>query len=194
VRTLSAPTQPEAEPGVEGAHAPVDAAEFARLFASEAPRVWRLLRRLGVREADLEDLCQEVFLVVYQRWHEFRGDAAPRTWVYGIALRKGIGHRRLKHVRAARTSLPEHEAPAVAPDQARVLEHAERQRVLQSALDKLSDAQRDVFVLYELEELPMREIAAMLGVPLHTAYGRLYAAREELAADLRRLASKGGWP
>jgi RNA polymerase sigma-70 factor (ECF subfamily) len=135
-----------------------------------------------------------VFLVVYQRWHEFRGDAAASTWVYGIALRKGIGHRRLKRVHAARASLPEHAAPAVPPEQARALEDADRQRILQAALDKLGEPQRDVFVLYELEELPMREIAALLDVPLHTAYGRLYAAREELAAALRRLSLKGGWP
>lgn len=188
----------EAEPverlGVEGAPAPVDAAAFARLFASEAPKVWRLLRRMGVIEADLEDLCQEVFLVVYQRWHEFRGEAAASTWVYGIALRKGIGHRRLKRVQTARTSLPVDAAPAVAPEQARALEDAEHRRILQAALEKLEDAQRDVFVLYELEELPMREVAALLDVPLHTAYGRLYAAREALAAELRRLSLKGGWP
>lgn len=192
------PRTAEAEPverlGVEGAPAPVDAEAFARLFASEAPKVWRLLRRLGVLEADLEDLCQEVFLVVYQRWHEFRGEAAASTWVYGIALRKGIGHRRLKRVQAARISLPEDAAPAVAPEQARALEDAERQRILHAALEKLDDAQRDVFVLYELEELPMREIATLLDAPLHTAYGRLYAAREALAAELRRLSLKGGWP
>lgn len=181
-------------PGVEGVSAPVDAAAFARLFASEAPKVWRLLRRLGVLEADLEDLCQEVFLVVYQRWHEFRGEAAASTWVHGIALRKGIGHRRLKRVHAARTSLPEHAAPGVPAEQARALEDTDRQRILIAALEKLDDAQRDVFVLYELEELPMREIATLLDVPLHTAYGRLYAAREALAAELKRLALKGGWP
>jgi RNA polymerase sigma-70 factor (ECF subfamily) len=194
VRPRTAQAQPIERPGVERAPAPVDAAAFAQLFASEAPRVWRLLRRLGVLEADLEDLCQEVFLVVYQRWHEFRGDAAASTWVYGIALRKGVGHRRLKRVHAARTSLPEHAAPAVPAEQARALEDADRRRILQAALDKLGEPQRDVFVLYELEELPMREVAALLDVPLHTAYGRLYAAREELAAELRRLSLKGGWP
>jgi RNA polymerase sigma-70 factor (ECF subfamily) len=194
VRTLTAPTEPAGESGDADAAAPVDAAAFARLFASEAPRVWRLLRRLGVRQAELEDLCQEVFLVVYQRWHEFRGDAALSTWVYGIALRKGIGHCRLKRVRAARASVSEQDAPGVPPEQAHALEQAERQRVLLAALDKLGDAQREVFVLFELEELPMREIADALSLPLHTAYGRLYAAREQLAAELRRISAKGGLP
>jgi RNA polymerase sigma-70 factor (ECF subfamily) len=173
------------------AQAPVDADEFARLFAAEAPRVWRVLRRLGIAQADLEDVCQEVFLVVYQRWHEFRGDSSLRTWIYGIALRKALGHRRRKHVRDSRPLAHE---PSTAPEQQQALESAEQRQLLQRALDRLGDGKREVFVLYELEQLAMREVADALGLPLHTAYARLYAARAELAATLRRLTATGGQP
>ena len=173
------------------AQTPVDAGEFARLFAAEAPRVWRVLRRLGIAEADLEDVCQEVFLVVYRRWHEFRGASTLRTWIYGIALRKALGQRRREHVRDA---VPLAHEPSVAPEQQQALESSEQRRLLQSALDRLGDGKREVFVLYELEQLAMREVANALELPLHTAYARLYAARSELGATLRRLIGPGGRP
>ena len=171
----------------------VDAQVFARVFAAEAPRVWRLLRRLGVRDADLEDVCQEVFLVVYRRWGEFRGESALGTWICGIALRKAIAHRRRKSVRDT-MAITEAQEPTVAPEQQRELEQKDTRQVLQTALGKLDDAQREVLVLYELEQLPMREVATMLALPLHTAYSRLYAARSELSTELKRLTLRGSMP
>jgi RNA polymerase sigma-70 factor (ECF subfamily) len=55
-----------------------------------------------------------------------------------------------------------------------------------SALEELDDAQREVTVLFEIEQLPMAEVAALLGVPLQTAYSRLYAGRRLLAAHLSK--------
>jgi RNA polymerase sigma-70 factor (ECF subfamily) len=169
----------------------MDAAAFARLFAAEAPRVLRVLRRLGVREADVEDVCQEVFVVVHRRAAEFRGDSALGTWVYGIALRCAAAHRRRKHVRDGVALVEE---PAVAAEQQQALERTRARRVLQAALDKLDEGQREVFVLYELEQLAMREVAEALELPLPTAYSRLYAARAALQAEFARLARRGEWP
>jgi RNA polymerase sigma-70 factor (ECF subfamily) len=180
----------------EGEAAPestIDAREFAQLFAAEAPRVWRVLRRLGVRDADLEDVCQEVFLVVYRRWDEFRGESKRSTWICGIAANKALGHRRLKHVRDATALTAAHE-PSCAPSQQRGLEQQDARQALELALQKLSADQREVFVLFELEQLPMREIADALTLPLATAYTRLYAGRATFAAELRRLASLGRLP
>lgn len=169
----------------------MDAREFARLFAAEAPRVIRVLRRLGVREADVEDACQEVFIVVHRRAAEFQGRSSLRTWIYGIALRCALAHRRRKHVRDGVTLAHE---PAVPAEQQRELEQSRARRTLQAALDKLAEGARDVFVLYELEQLSMREVAEALEIPIATAYSRLYAARTELQAEFARLARKGDWP
>jgi RNA polymerase sigma-70 factor (ECF subfamily) len=182
---------PQPDRAAAGTGAPVDAAEFARLFAAEAPRVWNALRRIGVREADLEDVCQEVFLVVHRRWGDFRGDSSIRTWIYGIALRKALSYRRAARVRK-QTEFQPNDEPSVAPDQQRGIERAQARRALQAALDKLEDGPRDVFVLFELEQLPMREVAALLELPLQTAYSRLYAARADVKAELQRAARKGG--
>lgn len=169
----------------------MDAGEFARLFAVEGPRVLRVLRRLGVREADMEDVCQEVFIVVHRRAGEFRGASSVRTWIYGIALRCALGYRRRKHVRDGVVLVEE---PAVPPEQPDELERVRARRVLQAALDKLAEGPRVVFVLYELEQLSMREVAHTLEVPLATAYSRLHAARAALRDEFARLQRSGAWP
>ena len=194
--TIAAPSPSPAQPmnalaAGDGLPAPVDAARFAELFASEAPRIWRALRRIGVPEGDVDDVCQEVFLVVYRRWHEFRGESSLRTWVYGIAVRKALSHRRGK---VARNSVPfgAADGPSVGAQQASELARSEARDALCNALERLREGKREVFVLYELEELPMREIAALLEAPLHTCYARLYAARAELATMLKRAGHDGG--
>ncbi|MER2562727.1 MAG: sigma-70 family RNA polymerase sigma factor [Myxococcaceae bacterium] len=58
--------------------------DFRALYTSKAPLVWRTLKRLGVREADLEDVAQEVFVVVHRRLPEFEGRSSIDTWLYGI--------------------------------------------------------------------------------------------------------------
>ena len=68
--------------------------DLAAIFREHAPYVWRVLRRMGVREADVEDVTQEVFVVVHRRLPEFEGRSAMRTWIYGICLRVASDHRR----------------------------------------------------------------------------------------------------
>ena len=193
--TVDAATQPAPEttaaPPLPGPVVVPDPAEFAKLFTAEAPRVWRALRRLGVRDPDLDDLVQDVFLVVYRRWGDFRGESSLRTWIYGIALRRAFAQRRNRHARGV-VDLTHPELPSNAPEQPRELARTELRGALQSALDRLREGKREVFVLYELEELPMRDVAALLETPLHTCYARLYAARSELAALLRRAGHDGG--
>ena len=158
---------------------------FARVFEEHAPFVWRALRRLGVRESDVEDVCQEVFLVVHRRLPSFEGRSSTRTWVYGICLRAAASYRRRPH-RAreqAFASPPEVSVPALQ------LEEVEQRRdaaLLDAALDELDDDKRAVFVLYAIEQLPMTEIAQAAGCPLQTAYSRLHAARRIVEASLLR--------
>lgn len=155
---------------------------FDEVFRACAPLVWRTMRRLGPREADAEDLAQEVFLVIHRRLPAFEGRSKLTTWVYGICVRVAADHRRRAHVR--------HEAPALLPeapveaDQPERVARREARERLDDALAGLDEDKRVVFVLYEIEELPMAEIAEVTGVPVQTAYARLYAARRLLAEAL----------
>lgn len=156
--------------------------DVAALFRRHVRFVWRSLRYLGVRERDLDDTCQEVFLVAHRRAAVFRGESSASTWLYGICVRVAAAHRRKAHVRR---ELPAEEPPepdaAEAPQQRHAEDRQFRQQLLR-ALDQLDQPKREVFVLFEIEELPMKSIAEALDVPLQTAYSRLQAARKELAA------------
>ncbi len=158
---------------------------IAELFTQHVRFVWRVLSAHGVRSADVEDMTQEVFIVANRRFEEGESPSAIKSWLYAIAIRVAANHRRRAHVRRERSDhgRPEpavHSDPSEAIDQQRLLAR------LYDALDDLDEEKRDVLVAFELEGLPMKEVADAIGCPLSTAYTRLYAAREDLARLLRR--------
>lgn len=159
--------------GVSG----VEQRSFGTLFAEHAPHIWRAVRSLGVREADIEDVCQEVFVIVHRKLATFEGRSSLRTWIYGITLRVVADYRKKAH--HVRERLVE-QVPDLVSNAAQESTVAQRQawHTLDRLLDSLSDEQRRVFVLFELEQLSMREIAGILACPLQTAYSRLEVARE----------------
>jgi RNA polymerase sigma-70 factor (ECF subfamily) len=169
------------------ATASASAAEVERIFREHGAFVWRALRRLGVGSSDVDDACQEVFVVVHRKLGEYEGRSQMRTWLYGIAVRVAAAQRRRAHVR--------HEVPSdepLAPEVASTSnpEGAASERealaLLDRALDELDDDKRAVFVLYEVEGLSMPEVAEALACPVQTAYSRLHAARKEVERSMRR--------
>ena len=164
--------------------------DLAEVFDAHAAYVGRALTCLGVRERELADAIQEVFLVVHRRLGELREPAALRSWLYAICLRKAMAFRR----RAARRREDAREEPPEVLDESTPHDELERTRALAVAfeiLDELDDDKRAVFVLYEVEQMPMSEVAETVGCPLQTAYSRLYAARREVARRLTRMRARG---
>jgi RNA polymerase sigma-70 factor (ECF subfamily) len=178
---------PELQAAARRAPAPeaAPALDFARAFRELAPFAWRVLRRLGVAEADVEDVCQEVFLVVHRRLDAFEGRSSLRVWVYGICMRAAWEYRRRPHRRReeATSSPPEASIPAPQDDE---IDRRRALALLDAALDELDDEKRAVFVLYEIEHVPMQEVAQAARCPLQTAYSRLHAARRQVEATMRR--------
>ncbi len=153
-----------------------DQPQIRTIVREHAEYVWRALRHLGVYEANVEDASQDVFVVVHRRLADFRGDSSIKTWIYGICVRVASEYRRRAHfVR----EVPAAEPPALADPARQDEQLAKRQAVarLASILDQLDEEKRAVFVLYELEELSMTDVAKALACPLQTAYSRLHAAR-----------------
>jgi RNA polymerase sigma-70 factor (ECF subfamily) len=158
---------------------------FAELYRNYSAFLWRALRSLGVREADVEDVCQEVFLVVHRKLGEFTQRSSLRTWLYSIAIRCAADYRRRAHLKREAPTSDAIEAPVDASQPTSV---AERQAlvVLDAILDTLDEAKRAVFVLYEIEELSMADVAEAVGCPVQTAYSRLHAARDAFQAAVKR--------
>jgi RNA polymerase sigma-70 factor (ECF subfamily) len=176
---------------------------FESIYRTHADFVFRVVLRLGVPRADVEDVCQEVFATVHTKLGGFAGRSSLRTWIYGIAFRAASEHRRRAYVRRERPSdaldtggsrgaggPPEPGIDGGTPLES--LAQKQARAVLDGILEALDDDKRAVFVFYEIEQLPMAEIAEIVGCPLQTAYSRLHAARERVTAAIDRLRAKEG--
>jgi RNA polymerase sigma-70 factor (ECF subfamily) len=171
-------TQPEVPP----------APTLREIFDQYARFVGRVLGYLGVPTADVEDACQDVFIVVHRKLDQFRPGSSIRTWLYAICLRVASDRRNRAHMWRERiTDAPPEEIAAAS--QHEELELKQARRALRAGLDALDEDKRAVFVLYEIEELPMTEVAEAVGCPLQTAYSRLHAARKIVVDVVRRVST-----
>jgi RNA polymerase sigma-70 factor, ECF subfamily len=161
-------------------------AERARILVVEHfDFVWRLLRRLGLPEADVDDAAQQVFVVAANRL----GNIPPgseRSFVFGTALRTAATLRRnqRRRQRWIETRPADCAANDEMPDES--LERRQALAFLDDVLSELSDDLRVVFVLCELEELSASEVSVLLGIPVGTVASRLRRARLEFSHCVRR--------
>jgi RNA polymerase sigma-70 factor (ECF subfamily) len=179
------PLPPAVEPmSADADTRPVD---FEAVVAEHGPYLWRVLRRLGVRAADIEDVWQETFIVVHRKLGGFEGRSSLRTWLSAIAVRVASDYRSRAHRRREQSTdeLPETSADAGHSQHDELVEQ-QRRELLDRLIAELKPDQREVLVLYEFGELPMPEVAEALGCPLQTAYSRLHAARKALEQAARR--------
>lgn len=154
------------------------------VHAAHADFVWATLHRLGVPRGERADVMQEVFLVVHRRIDSFDGSSKVTTWLFGICLRVVSAwrrrHRRRPEAPAAEaTELHDGRTPEAEA------ETREARAEVHRALDLMDLEKRAVFVMFELEDLPCAEIAAVMGVPVGTVHSRLYAARAAFADAVR---------
>lgn len=153
---------------------------------------WRSVRRLGVRDADLDDVVQEVFLTVAKNLDTIERERERgyvfRTCAFLAAHARRTVQRRREVVDDARVSEEIDARPT--PEQSAAANQA-RER-LQMILDDMPKDLGEVFVLFELERMTMAEIADVLSVPPGTVASRLRRAREIFLAQAGTAARRGG--
>jgi len=186
-------------PGEIGEETSRDAELVARVLAGDAEAVRELVRRhlraahsvaravLG-NVADAEDACQDAFAAVFARLDQCRPASAFRPWLLRCVRNRAISIRRRQQVRRAEvlgTGAGETDAPAPAAfDPLAAAERAELRGRLAAALDTLSDVQREVLLLHDVEGWKHEEIAAHLGVRPGTSRSYLFSARRRMRAVL----------
>ena len=164
--------------------------DFEAIFREFAPYVARVLPRMGVAASDLDDVAQDVFVAIHRALPQFEARSSLKSWVYGICIRTCSNYRQRAHRRRERLlgSVPER-VMTNDPEQSLATRRALER--LDVALARLPEAQRAAFVLYEIEELSIQEIAAALDCSKFTIYARLYAARRAVAAAVRAAVDEG---
>ncbi len=169
---------------------------FREVYLSHFDFVWGALRRLGVREQDAQDLTQKVFIVVYMKLPAFENRSSLRTWLYRVCLNAASDYRRSAPIRREVATEPT-EIDSLSGFREDVHEDGESRRrvaVAETILSKLPEAQRLVFVLFELEEMSGTEIAELLGISVGTVRSRLRLAREVFTREAKRVSAQDEAP
>jgi len=178
-----------------------DETAFEELVSRREAEVYRLARRMLGDADDALEATQDAFLRAYRALPRFRGDAAFRTWLVGIAI--NVCRSRLvgREARERRRNVPldatdrEHRELALAlpaapgPDPERAAQGAELGAALERALARLSPEHREILLLRELQGLEYEELAAALECAIGTVKSRLARARGAL-----RAAMEAQWP
>ncbi len=155
------------------------------LFDAHVVYVWDSLGRLGVPHADRDDAVQEVFLTVNDLLEDFDAARPFRPWVFSIAYRIALRNHRKRGRRREDLEAPEDLAAFARGSD----DHDARdaREVVARALDAIDVHRRAVFVMKEIDDCEMTDIATLLGIPLNTAYSRLRLARDEFREAVSRL-------
>jgi RNA polymerase sigma-70 factor (ECF subfamily) len=158
-----------------------DASAFERLYRTHVPRVYSLVRRM-LNDDDADEVAQDVFVRAWQKLGTFRGEAAFGTWLHRLAVnvilarRESLGTRRKRYYEgdAVLETVPARRTgPEVAMD-------------FESAMARLPEGAREVFVLHDVEGYRHEEIAEMLGLAAGTSKSQLHRARMALRRHLER--------
>ena len=172
----------------------IEELDVGEAYEKHAAFVGRVIQRLVGYGPHVDDILQETFIVAYKKRKEFDGRAAVTTWLYGIAtrlcMRHGRGNQRFR-VFTGKLAKEDHGAPA-RPDEE--IERGQAAELVHEVLQQLPYKQREVFVLYELEELKGNEIAEMVDIPVGTVWTRLHQARKTFKRLMRRKMLLAGEP
>ena len=151
--------------------------------------IWRMLRRFGVPSQATEDAAQEVFLVAARKVDRIK-PGSERAFLFGTAMRVAAELRR-HHARKREVSEPEHiEGLASNENPEHHLSRRQARALLDEVLAAMADDLRQAFVLFELEELEIKEIAELVGIPIGTVGSRLRRARKEFTTIAGRLRAR----
>ncbi len=178
----SQPSPPRHTPAVQGDHPCLEA------YRLEFDYLARTLRRLGVRRDDVEDLAHDVFLVLYQAWDKYDPARPLRAYLFGIAFRVAANYRR-KLRKERHFTLIDVDTVEMRPD--RAVEAFQARATVLKALERIPLPRRAVFILHDIDQLPMAEIASTLSIYRFTGYSRLRKARQEFAAAVAALSRIG---
>src|SRR5262245_55376674 len=164
--------------------------EIADLYREHGRQVTRWVAHLGGPMIDVDDVVQEVFLAAHQHRHRFRGDARVSTWLYSITARLVSKARRRARWRLWLSGSAADTAAELASCRANpieLLEQRQAQMRVYQILDRLSERQRTILALFEIEGHSGEEIATLTGQRVETVWVQLHRARAAFLRELQRL-------
>lgn len=169
-----------------------DEAAFESLVAKYEQRLIRYLRSFVRDEEKARELVQDTFVKVYRNAHRYEPKASFATWLFRIAHNTAISYIRKKKVALVfgfgnhdpETDQPAGDIASTAPGPHRLAEDGEISRLVQQELLGLPEKLREAFVLFDIEQLSIAEVARVTGSPEGTVKARIFRARRALRERL----------
>jgi RNA polymerase sigma-70 factor, ECF subfamily len=165
-----------------------DASAWRDLYAAHFEFVYRTAWRLGADAAEVEDICQEVFVVAFRKLSSFV-EGRFSTWLYRVVANLVADRHRQRRFREALGRLwrrePQVRSELLAPD--RAVEVMEDKQVVDNILRRMSARKREVLVLFDIEGLTGEQIAELCGCKLKTVWSRLHYARRDFSRILHKM-------
>ena len=174
-----------------GAESPI--ARLRRVADKDYDALWRTLRYLGVADAGVDDAAQQALCVLARRLDAIEA-GAEKAFLFATAIRVASEARRAARRNHAEPSDRIDAFPADAPTPEELLDQRRAQETLRQVVEAMPEDLRAVFVLFEIGELSLAEIASVLQIPTGTAATRLRRARESFRVLVKRrqAAEQGG--
>jgi RNA polymerase sigma-70 factor (ECF subfamily) len=158
---------------------------LAAMFSAHFDFVWRSVRRLGVPDDAVDDAAQEVFVVASRRLSSIE-DGKEKAFLFGTAVRVASDARRARGRRREQADEAIEESTDEAEPADQLVDQKRARELLDDIVAGLPDDTRPVFVLFELEQMTMAEIAVCLDLKPGTVASRLRRAREAFEAAIVR--------
>jgi RNA polymerase sigma-70 factor (ECF subfamily) len=165
------------------------AGAFEKLVNRHQALVWHLVYRLVRHPEDARELCQDVFLRVHDRLHQYRFESSLATWIGRVAFSVATRHLQKKRLPLVSMEADDGEVGVIDQigdgfDLEAACMDSELMRYLVQAIDRLPPLQRMLVTLYHLDELPIAEIARIADLPEGTVKNYLFRARHRLRQQL----------
>jgi RNA polymerase sigma-70 factor (ECF subfamily) len=159
---------------------------FQEVYRAELSWVLRTLRRLGIPDAEVEDVAHDLFVAVFRHFDAYDPARPRRPWLFGFAIRIARDHRALaRHRVEIKGEHAEPPASGRGPDDA--IDQERKRRLVLRVLDALDLDKRSLIVMHDLDGMTAPQIAEILGVPVNTVYSRIRLARAAFERYLREL-------
>ncbi len=174
-------------------------AEFNKLMSRTYRKVFNLAYRLSGNRADAEDLTQEAFWRAYRSFETYQGDRPFENWIFRIVTRLflDLRRRRNRRIKAISYDAPlrpdgsddsvQFEKADDGPNPEEVLMGSAVSEELEESLSRLTEEQRKLVWMADVQQIPYKDIAALLKTPVGTIRSRLHRAHKQLRLYLNQL-------
>jgi RNA polymerase sigma-70 factor (ECF subfamily) len=167
--------------------APATVPPFQAVYARYFDFVWASARRLGVDSSAIDDVVQEILIAIHGNLHTLHRHDALKSWGYSVTRRTLSNHHRAERARGGKTTtVVDDQLESHQPTPYEVTQKNSELLLLANLLAELDEPKRELFVLVEIEEMTVPEVADALDIPVNTAYSRLRAARLAFEAAVAR--------